>query len=202
MDGRTSALPAGHQPGDKVTYSHAIDVLGVILSRIDDKPLLRSVRRTGAGSGGDARHRVLCDARSAITGGTMYRHDEHDQLRHDVMGPPHVKPPSSATPAVDCGRPPTTTCASCGCCWATAPRRRSGAVAGVGAPDAHRPADRRAEAPQFPGRAVLGRPRVRVQPVGRYRSGQVDPAVGPGGVGRSAGPARTGRGGRPIRART
>ena len=23
----------------------------------------------------------------------MYRHDEHDQLRHDVMGPPHVKPP-------------------------------------------------------------------------------------------------------------
>jgi CubicO group peptidase (beta-lactamase class C family) len=25
---------------------------------------------------------------------TMYRHDEHDQLRHDVMGPPQIKPPS------------------------------------------------------------------------------------------------------------
>src|SRR5262249_41504382 len=31
-------LPLVHQPGDRVTYSHAIDLLGVIASRVDGKP--------------------------------------------------------------------------------------------------------------------------------------------------------------------
>lgn len=33
-----ATLPLVHQPGDRVTYSHAIDVLGVIVSRIEDAP--------------------------------------------------------------------------------------------------------------------------------------------------------------------
>ncbi|OOK65035.1 beta-lactamase family protein [Mycobacterium kansasii] len=33
-----AALPLVHQPGERVTYSHAIDVLGVIVSRVEDKP--------------------------------------------------------------------------------------------------------------------------------------------------------------------
>lgn len=31
-------LPLVHQPGEKVTYSHSIDLLGVIAARIEDKP--------------------------------------------------------------------------------------------------------------------------------------------------------------------
>ena len=33
-----AALPLVHQPGERVTYSHAIDVLGVLVSRIEGKP--------------------------------------------------------------------------------------------------------------------------------------------------------------------
>ena len=33
-----AALPLVHQPGDRVTYSHSIDLLGIIASRIEDKP--------------------------------------------------------------------------------------------------------------------------------------------------------------------
>jgi CubicO group peptidase (beta-lactamase class C family) len=32
-------LPLAHQPGDRLTYSHATDVLGIALSRIEGKPL-------------------------------------------------------------------------------------------------------------------------------------------------------------------
>ena len=34
-----AALPLAHQPGERVTYSHATDVLGIALSRIEGKPL-------------------------------------------------------------------------------------------------------------------------------------------------------------------
>jgi len=34
-----AALPLAHQPGDRLTYSHATDVLGIALSRIEGKPL-------------------------------------------------------------------------------------------------------------------------------------------------------------------
>ena len=54
-----AALPLVHQPGDKVTYSHSIDLLGVILSRIEDKPFHEVLNERIPGSGGHARHRVL-----------------------------------------------------------------------------------------------------------------------------------------------
>ncbi len=34
-----AALPLAHQPGERLTYSHATDVLGIALSRIEGKPL-------------------------------------------------------------------------------------------------------------------------------------------------------------------
>ena len=33
-----AALPLAHQPGERLTYSHATDVLGILLSRIEGKP--------------------------------------------------------------------------------------------------------------------------------------------------------------------
>ena len=34
-----AALPLLHQPGERVTYSHGTEVLGIVLSRIEGKPL-------------------------------------------------------------------------------------------------------------------------------------------------------------------
>lgn len=121
-----ATLPLVHQPGDRVTYSHAIDVLGVIVSRIEDAPLYQVIDERVLGPAGmtDTGFYVSADAQRRAA--TMYRLDEQDRLRHDVMGPPHVTPPSFCTPAAGCGRPPMTTCGSCGCCWATGRSTGSG----------------------------------------------------------------------------
>ncbi|MBO0864301.1 MAG: beta-lactamase family protein [Mycobacterium sp.] len=86
-------LPLVHQPGERLTYSHSIDVLGVLLSRIEGKPfnqvlderILQPVGMSDTGFcvSAAARHRAA----------TMYRLDENDRLRHDVMGPPRLTPP-------------------------------------------------------------------------------------------------------------
>ncbi|OBK41352.1 serine hydrolase domain-containing protein [Mycobacterium kubicae] len=88
------ALPLVHQPGEQVTYSHSIDVLGVLLSRIEDKPFHEVLDERVLGPAGmpDTGFFVSSEARGRAA--TMYRLDENDTLRHDVMGPPHVKPPS------------------------------------------------------------------------------------------------------------
>jgi CubicO group peptidase (beta-lactamase class C family) len=89
-----AALPLVHQPGDRVTYSHSIDLLGVIVSRIEDKPFYQVLEERILGPAGmpDTGFFVSAEARGRAA--TMYRLDEEDQLRHDVMGPPQVKPPS------------------------------------------------------------------------------------------------------------
>ncbi|MDT5348299.1 MAG: hypothetical protein QOH91_1586, partial [Mycobacterium sp.] len=88
------ALPLFHQPGERVTYSHATDVLGVIVARADDKPLYQAMEERILGPAGmtDTGFFVSMEARKRAA--TMYRIDDQGQLRHDVMGPPHVKPPS------------------------------------------------------------------------------------------------------------
>ena len=89
-----AALPLVHQPGDKVTYSHAIDLLGVILSRIEDKPFHEVLDERILGPAGmpDTGFFVSPEARGRAA--TMYQVDGEGQLRHGVMGPPHIKPPS------------------------------------------------------------------------------------------------------------
>ena len=82
-----------HQPGDRVTYSHAIDVLGIMLSRIEGKPL-HEVSTSGSSvrSGmPDTGFFVSPEARRRAA--TMYRLDDDDQLQHDVMGPPRSSRP-------------------------------------------------------------------------------------------------------------
>jgi CubicO group peptidase (beta-lactamase class C family) len=89
-----AALPLVHQPGDRVTYSHSIDLLGVIASRVEDKPFYQVLDERILGPGGmtDTGFFVSTEARRRAA--TMYSLDEKHQLRHDVMGPPHIKPPS------------------------------------------------------------------------------------------------------------
>ncbi len=87
-------LPLVHQPGDRVTYSHAIDLLGVIASRIEGKPFHQVLDERILGPAGmtDTGFFVTEEARRRAA--TMYRLDEQSQLHHGVMGPPHIKPPS------------------------------------------------------------------------------------------------------------
>jgi CubicO group peptidase (beta-lactamase class C family) len=89
-----TALPLVHQPGERMTYSHATDVLGIILSRIEGKKLHDvlaerifeplGMRDTGFFVSSEGRRRAA----------TMYTLSETGQLRDDVMGPPPITPPT------------------------------------------------------------------------------------------------------------
>ena len=92
-----ATLPLVHQPGERLTYSHATDVLGIALSRIEDKPLSEVLNQrilaplgmsdTGFSVGTAGRRRAA----------TMYQLDSDHKLRDDAMGPaPIVDPPFCA----------------------------------------------------------------------------------------------------------
>ncbi|MFY2860866.1 serine hydrolase domain-containing protein [Mycobacterium sp. THU-M104] len=87
-------LPLVHQPGERVTYSHSIDLLGVIASRVEGKPFHQVLDERVLGPVGmpDTGFFVTPEARRRAA--TMYRIDEQGTLRHDVMGTPHITPPS------------------------------------------------------------------------------------------------------------
>ena len=89
-----AALPLVHQPGDRVTYSHSIDLLGVIASRVEDKPFYQVLDERILGPAGMTDTGFFVSAEARRRAATMYSLDEKHQLRHDVMGPPHIKPPS------------------------------------------------------------------------------------------------------------
>jgi CubicO group peptidase (beta-lactamase class C family) len=90
-------LPLAHQPGDRLTYSHATDVLGIALSRIESKPLADVLAErifdplgmsdTGFSVSPEGRRRAA----------TMYKLDKDNTLRHDVMGPPPITDPPFCT---------------------------------------------------------------------------------------------------------
>lgn len=85
-------LPLAHQPGARLTYSVSTDVLGIMLSRIEGKPLAEVLRErilepvgmpdTGFSVGPNGRRRAA----------TMYRLDG-ETLRHDSMGPAPISDP-------------------------------------------------------------------------------------------------------------
>lgn len=87
-------LPLVHQPGDRVTYSHSIDLLGIIASRVEGKPFHQVLDERVLGPAGmpDTGFFVSPEARRRAA--TMYSLDDSHRLRHDVMGPPHITPPS------------------------------------------------------------------------------------------------------------
>ena len=69
-------LPLVHQPGERVTYSHSIDLLGVIASRIDGKPFHQVLDERVLGPAGmpDTGFFVSPEARRRAA--TMYSLDE------------------------------------------------------------------------------------------------------------------------------
>ena len=87
-------LPLVHQPGDRVTYSHSIDLLGVIASRIDGKPFHQVLDERVLAPTGMVDTGFFVSAEARRRAATMYSLDEQHQLRHDVMGPPRLQPPS------------------------------------------------------------------------------------------------------------
>jgi CubicO group peptidase (beta-lactamase class C family) len=87
-------LPLVHQPGERVTYSHSIDLLGVIASRIEGKPFHQVLDERVLGPAGMSDTGFFVSAEARGRAATMYRLDEDHVLQHGVMGPPHITPPS------------------------------------------------------------------------------------------------------------
>ncbi|MBX7432991.1 beta-lactamase family protein [Mycobacterium sp. Y57] len=89
-----SALPLVHQPGERLTYSHATDVLGIALSRIEGKPLSQVLDERILGPLGMSDTGFSVGAGGRRRAATMYQLDRDCSLRDDVMGPaPIVDPP-------------------------------------------------------------------------------------------------------------
>ncbi len=92
-----AALPLAHQPGERLTYSHSTDVLGIALSRIEGKPLSEVLSErvfeplgmvdTGFAVSQDGRRRAA----------TMYTLDANNTLRDDAMGPAPITLPTFCT---------------------------------------------------------------------------------------------------------
>lgn len=87
-------LPLVHQPGDRVTYSQSIDLLGVIASRVDGKPFYEVLDERVLVPAGMVDTGFFVSVEGRRRAATMYSLDDQHRLRHDVMGPPHLKPPS------------------------------------------------------------------------------------------------------------
>ena len=171
-------LPLVHQPGERLTYGQSTDVVGVLVSRIEGKPfhqvlderILQPLNMIDTG------FHVTPEGRRRAA--TMYRLDDNDQLQHDVMGPPHITAPAFSNAG--------------GGLWSTADDYlrfiemllREGTLNGIRvlSPESARlmRTDRLTDEHKrhnFLGRAVLGRARVRAQPVGGDRPGEVDATV-------------------------
>lgn len=89
-----AALPLVHQPGARVTYSHAIDVVGVLVSRIEGKPFHQVLDERILHPLGMTDTGFFVSAEARRRAATMYRLDDNEQLRHGVMGPPRITPPT------------------------------------------------------------------------------------------------------------
>jgi CubicO group peptidase (beta-lactamase class C family) len=93
-----AALPLAHQPGDRLTYSHATDVLGIALSRIEGKPLAEILAERIFEPLGMTDTGFAVTQQGRRRAATMYKLDEStgDQptLRDDVMGPASVALPT------------------------------------------------------------------------------------------------------------
>ena len=86
-------LPLVHQPGERLTYSHGTEVLGIALSRIEGKPLHRVLAERVFEPLGMADTGFFIDPGRRGRAATMYRLDDTGSLRDDAMGPIPVKEP-------------------------------------------------------------------------------------------------------------
>ena len=88
-----SRLPLMHQPGERLTYSHSTEILGIALSRIEGKPLQTVLSERIFEPLGMADTGFFVAPEKRERAATMYRLDAHDGLQHDVMGPVPVREP-------------------------------------------------------------------------------------------------------------
>ena len=86
-------LPLLHQPGDLLTYSHSTEVLGIVLSRIEGKPLQTVLSERIFEPLGMTDTGFWVSAGQRERAATMYRLDETDGLQDDAMGPVPVREP-------------------------------------------------------------------------------------------------------------
>jgi len=91
-------LPLAHQPGDRLTYSHATDVLGIALSRIEGKPLSEVLADRILGPLGMTDTGFAVSQQGRRRAATMYKLEDtagdNPVLSDDVMGPAPVTPPT------------------------------------------------------------------------------------------------------------
>ncbi|MEO3760420.1 serine hydrolase domain-containing protein [Mycobacterium sp. B14F4] len=90
-------LPLAHQPGERLTYSHSTDVLGIALSRIEGKPLSEVLAERIFGPLGMADTGFAVGMAGRRRAATMYKLDKDNILRHDVMGPAPITDPPFCT---------------------------------------------------------------------------------------------------------
>ncbi|UGU32220.1 beta-lactamase family protein [Mycolicibacterium smegmatis] len=88
-----AALPLAHQPGERLTYSHSTDVLGIALSRIEGKPLSQVLAERVFEPLGMTDTGFSIDAAGRRRAATMYKLTAENTLTHDVMGPPPITDP-------------------------------------------------------------------------------------------------------------
>ena len=88
-----AALPLVHQPGERLTYGHSTEVLGILISRIEGAPLHQVLQDRIFGPLGMADTGFFIDADKRARTATMYRLDPQSGLQHDAMGPIPVKEP-------------------------------------------------------------------------------------------------------------
>lgn len=88
-----AALPLQHQPGDRMTYSNATDVLGILLERIEGRSLQEVLTERVLGPLGMADTAFYVAPRNRGRVATMYKLTPDNRLSHDAMGPPPVSAP-------------------------------------------------------------------------------------------------------------
>ena len=86
-------LPLAHQPGERLTYSVATDVLGIALSRLEGKPLTEILTERVLGPLGMTDTGFSVGSTGRRRAATMYQLDADTTLRHDVMGPAPITDP-------------------------------------------------------------------------------------------------------------
>lgn len=90
-------LPLAHQPGERLTYSHSTDVLGIALSRIEGKPLAQVLSERIFEPLGMVDTGFSVDVAGRRRAATMYQLTAENTLTHDVMGPAPIADPPFCT---------------------------------------------------------------------------------------------------------
>ena len=86
-------LPLVHQPGERLTYGHSTEVLGIVVSRIEGKPLHTVLDERIFAPLGMTDTGFFISPEKRPRAATMYRLDADTGLRNDAMGPIPVREP-------------------------------------------------------------------------------------------------------------